>query len=164
MSSAMGSISQGRLRSTKHEGWLKICLDYSSPFPAPSGSLLLLSLLSLLSCYGLLPPLLRYEPLVCFPHIRLLGGCCPSLLLTSKTQGVKPSLLTRDIMELQDSDHDHEQRQQQERYVYGRSFMARSFGRVMDGLRRFEIAINTSTFGRVFRLDGSGHVSASLSI
>lgn len=63
-------------------------------------------------------------------------------------------------MELHDSDHDHEQ--QQERYVYGRSFMARSFGRVMDCLRGIEISVNTSTFGRVFRLDGSGHVCYSL--
>lgn len=59
-------------------------------------------------------------------------------------------------MELQDSDHGHEQQQGQ--YVYGRSFMARSFGRVMDRLRGIETAVNTSTFGRVFRLDGSGHV------
>ncbi|KAJ4414387.1 hypothetical protein N0V82_007948 [Gnomoniopsis sp. IMI 355080] len=58
-------------------------------------------------------------------------------------------------MDLQDSNHDHEQ--QQERYVYGESFMARSFGRVMDCLRGIETSVNTSTFGRVFRLDGSGH-------
>lgn len=68
-------------------------------------------------------------------------------------------------MEPQDSDreHDHEQQEQQQeqeqqQYVYGRSFMARTFGRAMDGLRGIENAVNTSTFGRVFRLDGSGHV------
>ncbi|CAN8095182.1 unnamed protein product [Discula destructiva] len=65
-------------------------------------------------------------------------------------------------MEHRDSGHDQEQQQQQQqqqqqRYVYGRSFMARSFGRVMDCLRGIETAVNTSTFGRVFRLDGSGH-------
>lgn len=65
-------------------------------------------------------------------------------------------------MERQDSNHDQERQQkkqqQRQRYVYGRSFMARSFGRVMDRLRGIEMAVNTSTFGRVFRLDGSGHV------
>lgn len=62
-------------------------------------------------------------------------------------------------MELRENDleHDHEQ-QQQQRYVYGGSFMARTFGRVIDRLRGIEDSVNTSTFGRVFRLDGSGHV------
>lgn len=64
-------------------------------------------------------------------------------------------------MERQDSNHDQEQ--QQQRYVYGRSFMARSFGRVIDHLRGIESAVNTSTFGRVFRLDGSGHVCCYVS-
>lgn len=66
------------------------------------------------------------------------------------------------IMEQQESDaeHDHEQRQRhsESRYEYGRSFMARTFGSVIDRLRNIETAVNTSTFGRVFRLDGSGHV------
>lgn len=62
-------------------------------------------------------------------------------------------------MEQQDGNHGQEHQQKpQQRYVYGRSFMARSFGRVMDRLRGIETAVNTSTFGRVFRLDGSGHV------
>lgn len=59
-------------------------------------------------------------------------------------------------MDLHDGDHDHGQTQQ--RYVYGRGFMARTTGRVMDRLRGIENSVNTSTFGRVFRLDGSGHV------
>lgn len=60
-----------------------------------------------------------------------------------------------------DQDQDQE-RVPQTRYVYGHSFMARNFGRVMDHLRSFETSVNTSTFGRVFRLDGSGHVGSSL--
>lgn len=60
-------------------------------------------------------------------------------------------------MELQNSNQDHEQ-QQQERYVHGGSLMARLFGRIMDRLKGIEMFVNTSTFGRVFRLDGSGHV------
>lgn len=59
-------------------------------------------------------------------------------------------------MELHDGDRDHGQKQQ--RYVYGHGFMARTFGRAMDRLRGIENSVNTSTFGRVFRLDGSGHV------
>lgn len=38
-------------------------------------------------------------------------------------------------------------------------FMARNFERLMDRLRGVETSVNTSTFGRVFRLGGSGHVS-----
>lgn len=36
--------------------------------------------------------------------------------------------------------------------------MARTFGQVIDRLKGIEDSVNTSTFGRVFRLDGSGHV------
>lgn len=61
-------------------------------------------------------------------------------------------------MELQDSDRELDHEQQQQRYVYGGGFMARTFGRVIDRLRGIEESVNTSTFGRVFRLDGSGHV------
>lgn len=46
-------------------------------------------------------------------------------------------------------------------YVYGKSLGARMFGAVMDRLRGFETSVNTSTFGRVFRLDGSEHVGQS---
>lgn len=56
-------------------------------------------------------------------------------------------------MELQDT------MEHQRRYGYdGRGFMARSFEVIMDRLRGVEVSVNTSTFGRVFRLGGSGHV------
>ncbi|KAI3398659.1 hypothetical protein diail_8846 [Diaporthe ilicicola] len=42
-------------------------------------------------------------------------------------------------------------------YVYGQSFVARTFERVMERLRGVETSVNTSTFGRVFRLGGCGH-------
>ncbi|KAJ0117706.1 inner membrane protein yieg [Diaporthe amygdali] len=45
----------------------------------------------------------------------------------------------------------------QRQYVYGQSFMARNFERVLDRLRGVETSVNTSTFGRVFRLGGCGH-------
>lgn len=63
-------------------------------------------------------------------------------------------------MDMRDSD-DHVQEhghQRQTQYVYGRSFGARMFGAVMDRLKGLETSVNMSTFGRVFRLDGSGHV------
>ncbi|KUI71736.1 hypothetical protein VM1G_06697 [Cytospora mali] len=46
----------------------------------------------------------------------------------------------------------------QRQYGHGsRGFLARSSERVMDRLRGIEMSVNTSTFGRVFRLGGSGH-------
>lgn len=63
-------------------------------------------------------------------------------------------------MEIRDSvDHGqvHED-PRQTNFVYGKSSIARGFGMVLDHLRGFETSVNTSTFGRVFRLDGSGHV------
>lgn len=43
-------------------------------------------------------------------------------------------------------------------YVHNQSVMARSFEWVTDRLRGVETSVNTSTFGRVFRLGGCGHV------
>lgn len=65
---------------------------------------------------------------------------------------------------MRDSD-DHVQghgHQRQTQYVYGRSFGARMFGAVMNRLKGLETSVNMSTFGRVFRLDGSGHVRQNL--
>ncbi|KAG8159592.1 hypothetical protein KVR01_010229 [Diaporthe batatas] len=42
-------------------------------------------------------------------------------------------------------------------YVHSHGFMARNFEWMTDRLRRVETAVNTSTFGRVFRLGGCGH-------
>ena len=60
-------------------------------------------------------------------------------------------------MELQDTTT-MEHRQQQYG-LGGRGFMARKLETMMDHLRGVETTVNTSTFGRVFRLGGSGHVS-----
>lgn len=66
----------------------------------------------------------------------------------------------KNIMERQGSHHGHDDEHQQQRYVYGESFMARACGRLIDRLRGIENSVNSSTFGRVFRLDGSGHVGS----
>lgn len=64
-----------------------------------------------------------------------------------------PTFSPRRIMELRAT------MEHQRKYEYGdRGFIARKFERVMDRLRGVETSINTSTFGRVFRLGGSGHV------
>lgn len=53
----------------------------------------------------------------------------------------------------------HDTMAHQRKYGFAaRGLMARTFERVLDRLRGVETSINTSTFGRVFRLGGSGHV------
>lgn len=66
-------------------------------------------------------------------------------------------------MDTRDSVHHSQEHEhsKQTQYVYGKSFAARIFGAGIDRLKAFETSVNTSTFGRVFRLDGSGHVSQS---
>lgn len=64
-------------------------------------------------------------------------------------------------MQLPDSDNEAGI-QRADCYVGRQNLLERTLGPMMDKLKSIEASINASTFGRVFRLDGSEHVSRFL--
>lgn len=65
---------------------------------------------------------------------------------------IRVSFWPKGITDLEDSMED------QREYVRSQGSVARGFEWVTDRLRGVETSVNTSTFGRVFRLGGCGHV------